>query len=326
MLPKRLRPGQSLTATDQAALVRMVAGMDRGSGTGDVTVSRNNGAFIVRDNTPERIYAKITGAPTGAAYPFSEVARNEDGSYSVVEPTFGGRFGTATASPAVELAGRTDVPTDSIVELSPLPGGGGWGFAWGASVASGNWSTTNSGILTTTLQTGAGRKIVNDGTDGSLAGWQASTAAPAITGVGVGGFFSPFVGTLAPAALGTFESVQLTVRYFPASTFVAPLSTSAQYASILTSTNNVAQVFLFGSASASSAVSTVASATTVVVADGNILNGGSTYGKFGVARMSGGSPTAVTGIDRDFASGDRPIVRGGIVVGYIDSGGTSHYS
>ena len=135
MLPKRLRPGQTLTATDQAELVRLVSGMDRGTGTGDITVVRDNGSFVVRDSTPDRILGKITGAPTGAKYPFSEVQRNDDGTYSVVSPDFGGRAGTATSAPAVELSGSTTVPVDAIVQLTALTGGGGWGFGAGAGGA-----------------------------------------------------------------------------------------------------------------------------------------------------------------------------------------------
>jgi hypothetical protein len=135
MPPRKLYPGQQLTAAEQNALVAKVRRMDQMQGAGDTTVVRDNGGSVVRDNRPDVILARITGAPTGAAYPYIEVAPNGDGTYTDVDAPFG-RTGTATDNPAYERAGRTDVPTGAIVELTPkMVLSGGWSFAWGDGAA-----------------------------------------------------------------------------------------------------------------------------------------------------------------------------------------------
>ena len=130
MFPRNLKPGQKLTASEQAELLRRVHQLDYGAGAGNASLVRENGAFIVRDTSRDTIFAQITGAPTGANYPYTEVAQNGSGSYVqlAVPP---GRSGTATYTPAVELTGRTDVPVNTVVELTVLPGGNGWGFTYG---------------------------------------------------------------------------------------------------------------------------------------------------------------------------------------------------
>lgn len=140
MFPRRLVPGQKYTATEMEAMARRVYNGERVTGTGTVTLSRQNGTMIVRDNSRPPIHARITGSPTGAKYPWIEVARNAAGTGWDDIPDWPGRSGTAALAPAVELAGRTDVPTDSIVELSVMPGGTELGFSFGdaASINSQN--------------------------------------------------------------------------------------------------------------------------------------------------------------------------------------------
>lgn len=148
MPPRKLYPGQSLTATEQNALVAKVARLGRVSGTGQTTVGRDDDATSVRDNRLDTIYARITGAPTGSKYPWIEVVRETGGTYTDVAAPFG-RTGTAADLPAVEITGNTSVPTGAIVELSVLPGGGGWGFTWGAGgIVTANVDTSEESTTT----------------------------------------------------------------------------------------------------------------------------------------------------------------------------------
>lgn len=130
MFPRRLYPGQKLTATEQNELQRAVYRQGHVSGTGTNTVAVNPSGLIVRDNAPESIFGRITGAPTGSVYPFVEVVY--DGAAWDDLTVWPGRSGTAASGGAKELAGSTSVPVNAIVELTPLPGGGGWGFTYGS--------------------------------------------------------------------------------------------------------------------------------------------------------------------------------------------------
>jgi len=201
VFPRRLRPGQQYTATELSEMARTVASLDRASGAGNITLSREAGGFVVRDDSTPPIFAKITGAPTGAKYPWSEVSANEDGTFGVAGSEYG-RFGTAAASPAVELGGRTDVAVNSIVVLFPLASGAGWGFS--AGTTPGNWSSSASGILTTTSQTGAGLKIGVVGTDGTPPGWTAYATTTEITGSPTGtGSWIPYNAQWMDGTLGS---------------------------------------------------------------------------------------------------------------------------
>lgn len=132
MFPRRLRPGQQYTATELSEMARTVAALDTASGVGGITLSREGGGFVVRDDSTPPIFGKITGAPTGAKYPWSQVYANEDGTFSTVATEYG-IAGTAASVPAVELGGRTDVAVNSIVVLFPLASGAGYGFSAGAA-------------------------------------------------------------------------------------------------------------------------------------------------------------------------------------------------
>lgn len=69
-----------------------------------------------------KLLARITAHGTGAAYGWNQVIDNADGTYSDQPAIIGETsWGTATAAPAYELGGRTDVPIDgsAIVELFP---------------------------------------------------------------------------------------------------------------------------------------------------------------------------------------------------------------
>ncbi len=171
MNPRTLLPGQQYTATELNELARQVAQSSRITGSGNLAAVATGLGTIYRDLSDEAIYARITGSPTGAKYPYVEVVRNSDGTTTDITAANGGRHGTATDTPAVELTGSTTVPTNTIVQLTPLPGGGGWGFVAGVSST---WSATTAGSLTTVAQTGAGYKTSVPGTDATLPGWGAT--------------------------------------------------------------------------------------------------------------------------------------------------------
>ncbi len=147
MFPRKLYPGQGLTATETNNLQRVVHRQASATGSGETTVADNPSGRTFRDNAPERIYGRISGAPTGSVYPWVEVAY--DGSAWVDTDGWPGRSGTAASGGAKELAGRTDVPTGAIVQLTPLPGGGGWGFGGGSvGIVTANVDTTEESTTT----------------------------------------------------------------------------------------------------------------------------------------------------------------------------------
>jgi hypothetical protein len=197
MTPRKLYPGQTLTASEQNALMTKVMRMDRVSSAGLTSTVKDNGETRIRDNRLDIIQARITGAPTGAAYPYIEVAPNDDGTYTDAGPPFG-REGTTTDLPAYERAGRTDVPTGAIVELTPLPDGGGWAFSWGATVSgitTGNVGDSGVQDSTTTVlrfNESTRIKVTKGATAGdpdvvSMTGISATTSGLTIPGTTVSG-------------------------------------------------------------------------------------------------------------------------------------------
>lgn len=237
MFPRKLYPGQKLTAAETNDLQRAVHRQANVTGSGQATIAQTASGTVIRDNTPERIYGRISGAPTGSVYPWVEVAWN--GSSWVDIDGWPGRGGTAASGGAKELAGRTDVPTNSIVQLSPLPGGGGWGFGWGQTNAINSQNTdgtqvdatttdlrfnkstglqvtqssgisTVTGILATAAQVGTvdtaaqtvgGQKTAVTGTDSSLGAWRAAYTVSS-------GLFSwsPYQASVSPGAAATGAS------------------------------------------------------------------------------------------------------------------------
>lgn len=177
MFPRKLYPGQKLTATEQNGLQRAVYRQGHVSGTGSNTVAVNPSGLIVRDNAPESIYGRISGAPTGSVYPWVEVAW--DGAAWDDLTVWPGRSGTAASAGAKELTGSTTVPTNTIVQLTPLPGGGGWGFVAGlsgTSVDTRNSDNTDQITATTKIVSSLtdGTEFVASGTENTLKGLAAS--------------------------------------------------------------------------------------------------------------------------------------------------------
>ena len=301
MFPPKLRPGQMPTASEVNDLARAVYDMGMMSGTGAQALTQGSGSLITRDYSPDTIFARITGAPTGAAYPFVEVARNDDGTYS----DLGGWFqqGTAADTPAVENAGRTDVPVNAIVSLTMLPGGGGWGFDYGA--AGGVWSKTSDGILTASAQTGGGTKTCDTGVDSSRGGWQAAGAQVAGDSKNTGWFpyFAAYTAT-SPIPGGVFG---VTIRPIAAGDLTAPAGGAQSLVTLFGTIASAKTVYM----SFMSVTATGLAPSTTVIAAGDEPSSANLTG-FGVVRVGG----VLVGIDRDMAIGDRPIVRGGIIVGY----------
>lgn len=178
MFPRKLYPGQQLTASELNALQRSVHQQASASGAGATTVADNPSGRVIRDNSPESVYGRISGSPTGSVYPWTEVAWS--GSAWVDLTNWPGRGGTAASGGAKELTGNTGVPTDTIVQLTPLPGGGGWGFYYassGTSVDTRNSDNTDQITATTKViaNLADGLEFVASGTENTLTGRAAST-------------------------------------------------------------------------------------------------------------------------------------------------------
>lgn len=181
-------------------------------------------------------------------------------------------------------------------------GNGGSGVAW---------STTVAGILTTTAQTGGGRKTATTGTDASRGGWWADGVQVGGDNSGTGWFpFYAQYNATSPIPDGTCG---ITMRPIAAGDLSAPAD-GAQTMATLFATTAGASMFL----SFTVVTGTVLAPSEMVITAGDEPSSPYLHG-FAVVRS-----TVLVGIDRDFAAGDRPIVRGGIVVGYIDSGGTRY--
>lgn len=180
----------------------------------------------------------------------------------------------------------------------------------------GTWSTTSAGALTAEAQTGGGTKTCDTGTDDSRGGWwvtgRQSDGLP--DGQYTGGFLPYFVtySCTSPTPDGSYGVVSYP---FISTDLPAPLNTDHVETAVFATSGSHYITLTFVPV----AGTTLAPATRLVIAGGLLQNGEQA---FAVTRSGG---TVMPGIDRDFASGDRPIVRGGIVVGYIDSGGTSYF-
>jgi hypothetical protein len=326
MTPRKLYPGQTLTASEQNALVTKVMRMDRVSSAGLTSTVKDNGETRLRDNRLDIIQARITGAPTGAAYPYIEVAPNDDGTYTDAGPPFG-REGTTTDLPAYERAGRTDVPTGAIVELTPLPDGGGWAFSWGRSgaplatrnvngtavlstttdlrvdqatgvilatvsgyqVLSGVVATaTVQGVVSTTAQTFGGRKTSND-SGGSPGGWWVTS-----TNTGFGTTRTYYNATETNTALSLTGVVSVGLRPMAASGAPSPVVTPQIAPQIAGGSSAIVYVGLYTITTGGDVVSAQV-VTAGLPAVGSIPT--SPQG-FGVVRPVGSDNVLLPGIDK----------------------------
>lgn len=180
----------------------------------------------------------------------------------------------------------------------------------GAAGAGSVWSTTDAGILTTGDQTGLGIKTSTAwDSQGSFTStgnyWPyiATATATDYGGISASLYTQAFVQPYAPPAITTLIQWALIANH-----------AGTKGATVL----NLFQV----TPSTLAPVNHVIAAGDVQVSPSVYLHG---FAVFRVTNIITGVTSLLVGIDRDFASGDRPIVRGGIIVGYIDSGGTSHY-
>lgn len=135
------RPGYPATPQQQRDMLQTVGLINNPvlQSVGYNTVSVTQNGIETRDYTPERILGKITGHGTGNIYSFSQVIQtDETGTVAVLD---GGVTGTTSNFSAFEMNGRTDVPTNTIVELVPTWGAiQGYGFIY-------NGVDTSSGTL-----------------------------------------------------------------------------------------------------------------------------------------------------------------------------------
>lgn len=83
-------------------------------GTAVVWMRDGGGFFFVFSHTDEPVWAKITGAPSGASYPWAQVYRSAAGSWTELP---GGLEGTTMQNPATELYNNAFVPENVVVEL-----------------------------------------------------------------------------------------------------------------------------------------------------------------------------------------------------------------
>lgn len=85
----------------------------------DGTVTQGPGGIVIRPLPPNRVNARISGSPSGSAYPWAEVYYDPDTSAWVDDPD--GRSGTTTVAPARERSGVATVATGTRVELELDP-------------------------------------------------------------------------------------------------------------------------------------------------------------------------------------------------------------
>lgn len=132
-----LRPGSSPTASEWNALVALVTSamgsLSRSPGAAGQGLSAygtGTGAFQVQDGRIPEIWSKI-GAGAGAAYAHSQAIPDGAGGFEDLPASEYLIYGTASAFPAREIRGRTDVPSGTYVRLYPDHNeGAGYLFEW----------------------------------------------------------------------------------------------------------------------------------------------------------------------------------------------------
>jgi len=141
MIPGNLpRRGRMPTAQQQRIMMQTVQALNNPvlSANGGNTVSVNQDGISARNYTPQRIVARITGHGTGNLYSFEQVLITA--SSGTVSTLTGGSTGSTTVFAAIELNGRTDVPTGAIVDMIADAGPYGFSFIY-------NGGNTSSGTL-----------------------------------------------------------------------------------------------------------------------------------------------------------------------------------
>ena len=129
MIPGNLpRRGRMPTAQQQRVMMQTVQALNNPvlTANGANTVSVNQDGISARNYTPQRIAARITGHGTGNLYSFEQVLITA--SSGTVSTLTGGSTGSTTVFAAIELNGRTDVPTGAIVDM--IADAGPYGFAF----------------------------------------------------------------------------------------------------------------------------------------------------------------------------------------------------
>jgi hypothetical protein len=111
----RMYPGDTLEARELQQLRETIDRLSRIRGGGGVSVIDSGGGPQIYYSADQIIHAKITGAPTGSAYPWSEVFWA--GTAWVVDNN--GRSGTVSNLPAREINGNTSVASGTFVDLWP---------------------------------------------------------------------------------------------------------------------------------------------------------------------------------------------------------------
>jgi len=122
-MPRPLRPGESPAARELNDQWRRTADAALPTGaSGFLGIDAGIGGATVVDGRPARPLARITSRGVGANYGWHQVIDKGDGTYADQPLISETAWGTPTAGPAWELAGRTDVPTDGTVLVELVPG------------------------------------------------------------------------------------------------------------------------------------------------------------------------------------------------------------
>lgn len=126
MRPPDLKPGDELTARwlNDAKNSRELPWHDAASG---LESSDAGGLPAIRARPKLEIWAKVTGAPTGAKYPWTQQLDTPSGGW-----VDGPRSGTASANPLVEVNGNTAITTGKIVRAWKDSRGFCWKFVYGS--------------------------------------------------------------------------------------------------------------------------------------------------------------------------------------------------
>lgn len=129
-----------LSATELNRLMSAVEAQDRITGSGSASVQRNGGGFQITADSVLFIFARITGSPTGANYPWTEIYYDD----STTAWIDGGRSGTAAVCPAREINGDTAVASGTRVRMELSPAGDSYLFS---QMAGGSGGTMNHNLL-----------------------------------------------------------------------------------------------------------------------------------------------------------------------------------
>lgn len=149
-----LAPGGNFSASEENRLREKVESLSNLTGSGGSLVKQTIGGLHVVNGRPVPFYARISGAPTTRAHPWTQQRQSSSGTFS---DDTEGRTGTATAWPAYALDGSATVATNSIGLMHLANGGEYYWFElvrpakalWVRFALYGTLTVTNASVLCT---------------------------------------------------------------------------------------------------------------------------------------------------------------------------------